>query len=168
MAEKREISKHYTAIASAWIDNYEEFAHLRGATIIFLESNHQKKSRRRRVFGLCEKVQDKNKWAIPADFTITFYKPHMELLSEWQQEIVVYHELLHVGFNGEDEPMSIVPHDIEDFRKVIDMFGSHWDEKDAEVLNSVLLEEISQKAAWREKVLIEKGKIDEINNAGRK
>ena len=151
MAEKREISKHYTAIASAWIDNYEEFAHLRGATIIFLESNHQKKSRRRRVFGLCEKVQDKNKWAIPADFTITFYKPHMELLSEWQQEIVVYHELLHVGFNGEDEPMSIVPHDIEDFRKVIDMFGSHWDEKDAEVLNSVLLEEISQKAAWREK-----------------
>ena len=166
MAEKREISKHYTAIASAWIDNYEEFAHLRGATIIFLESNHQKKSRRRRVFGLCEKVQDKNKWAIPADFTITFYKPHMELLSEWQQEIVVYHELLHVGFNGEDEPMSIVPHDIEDFRKVIDMFGSHWDEKDAEVLNSVLLEEISQKAAWREKVLIEEGKIDEINNAG--
>ena len=79
---------------------------------------------------------------------------------------MVYHELLHVGFNGEDEPMSIVPHDIEDFRKVIDMFGSHWDEKDAEVLNSVLLEEISQKAAWREKLLIEEGKIDEINNAG--
>ena len=79
---------------------------------------------------------------------------------------MVYHELLHVGFSGEDEPMSIVPHDIEDFRKVIDMFGPHWDEKDAEVLNSVLLEEISQKAAWREKVLIEEGKIDEINNAG--
>lgn len=168
MAEKREISEHYTAIAQAWIDNCEEFKHLKDATIIYLESEHQKKSRRRKVFGLCEKVQDKNKWAIPADFTITFYKPHMELLSEWQQEIVVYHELLHVGFNGEDEPMSIVPHDIEDFRKVIDMFGSHWDEKDAEVLNSVLLEEISQKAAWREKVLIEEGKIDEINNAGRK
>lgn len=166
MAEKREISEHYTAIAQAWIDNCEEFKHLKDATIIYLESEHQKKSRRRKVFGLCEKVQDKNKWAIPADFTITFYKPHMELLSEWQQEIVVYHELLHVGFNGEDEPMSIVPHDIEDFRKVIDMFGSHWDEKDAEVLNSVLLEEISQKAAWREKVLIEKGKIDGINNAG--
>ena len=168
MAEKRKISEHYTAIAQAWIDNCEEFKHLKDATIIYLESEHQKKSRRREVFGLCEKVQDKNKWAIPADFTITFYKPHMELLSEWQQEIVVYHELLHVGFNGEDEPMSIVPHDIEDFRKVIDMFGSHWDEKDAEVLNSVLLEEISQKAAWREKVLIEEGKIDEINNAGRK
>ena len=166
MAEKREISEHYTAIAQAWIDNCEEFKYLKDATIIYLESEHQKKSRRREVFGLCEKVQDKNKWAIPADFTITFYKPHMELLSEWQQEIVVYHELLHVGFNGEDEPMSIVPHDIEDFRKVIDMFGSHWDEKDAEVLNSVLLEEISQKAAWREKVLIEEGKIDEINNAG--
>lgn len=166
MAEKREISEHYTAIAQAWIASCEEFKHLKDATIIYLESEHQKKSKRRKVFGLCEKVQDKNKWAIPADFTITFYKPHMELLSEWQQEIVVYHELLHVGFNGEDEPMSIVPHDIEDFRKVIDMFGPHWDEKDAEVLNSVLLEEISQKAAWREKVLIEEGKIDEINNAG--
>lgn len=164
MAEKREISKHYTAIASAWIDNYEEFAHLRGATIIFLESNHQKKSKRRKVFGLCEKVQEKNKWAIPADFTITFYKPHMELLQEWQQAVVVYHELLHVGYEGEDEPMSTIPHDIEDFRKVIDMFGSHWDEKDAKPLRPELLEDIAYKAAWREKVL--KEKEDEIDNAG--
>ena len=157
MAEKREISKHYTAIASAWIDNYEEFAHLRGATIIFLESNHQKKSKRRKVFGLCEKVQDKNKWAIPADFTITFYKPHMEMLTEWQQEIVVYHELLHVGFSGEDEPMSTVPHDIEDFRQVIDMFGPHWDEYDADLLNKDLLDEIDRKTAWLEESENSKG-----------
>lgn len=166
MAENREISTHYTAIAQAWIDNCEEFKHLKDATIIYLESNHQKKSKHRRVFGLCEKVQDKNKWAIPADFTITFYKPHMEMLAEWQQEIVVYHELLHVGFEGEDKPMSTVPHDIEDFRKVMDMFGAHWDEEGAEILQADLLADIAEKSAWREKLLIEELKNNEINNAG--
>ena len=55
MAENREISTHYTAIAQAWIDNCEEFKHLKDATIIYLESNHQKKSKHRRVFGLCGK-----------------------------------------------------------------------------------------------------------------
>ena len=49
MAENREISAHYTAIAQAWIDNCEEFKHLKDATIIYLESNHQKKSKHRRV-----------------------------------------------------------------------------------------------------------------------
>lgn len=166
MAEKRKISNHYTAMATAWINNREELRHLKDASIIYLESEHQKKSRHKKVFGLCEKVQDKNKWAIPADFTITFYKPHMELLSEWQQEIVVYHELLHVGFSGEDEPMSTVPHDMEDFRKVIDMFGAHWDEADADLLNKDLLDEIDRRTAWLEESGVLKGVIDEINNAG--
>lgn len=157
MAEKREISNRYTVIAAAWINNRDELKHLKAASIIILESEHQKKSKHKKVFGLCEKVQDKNKWAIPADFTITFYKPHMETLSIWQQEIVVYHELLHVGYYGKDEPMRTVPHDIEDFRRVIDMFGSHWDEEDADLLNKDLLDEISRKALWLEESGIMKG-----------
>ena len=157
MAEKREISNHYTAMATAWINNREELCHLKDATIVYLESDHRKKSKRRKVFGLCEKVQDKNKWAIPADFTITFYKPHMELLSEWQQEIVVYHELLHVNYKGDDKPIGTNPHDIEDFRQVIDMFGPHWDEEDADLLNKDLLADIERRAAWLEESEIMKG-----------
>lgn len=44
MAEKREISNHYTAMAIAWINNREELRHLKGATIIYLESSHQKRA----------------------------------------------------------------------------------------------------------------------------
>ena len=166
MAEKREISNHYTAMATAWINNREELRHLKNATIVYLESDYRKKSKGKILCGLCEKVQDKNKWAIPADFTITFYKPHMEVLTEWQQEIMVYHELLHVGYKGEDEPMSTVPHDIEDFRMVIDMFGPHWDEEDAELLNAALLVEIDRRTTWLEESGVLKGVIDEIDNAG--
>jgi hypothetical protein len=157
VAEERKVSEHYAAIAKAWIDSRDEFEHLKDASIIYLESDHRKKSKRKKVFGLCEKVQDKNKWAIPADFTITFYRPHMEKLSEWQQEIVVYHELLHVGFYGEDEPMQTIPHDMEDFRQVIDMFGSHWDEDGADLLNTALLIEISEDASYLEESENSKG-----------
>ena len=79
---------------------------------------------------------------------------------------MVYHELLHVGYKGEDEPMSTVPHDMEDFRKVIDMFGAHWDEADADLLNKDLLDEIDRRTTWLEESGVLKGVIDEINNAG--
>lgn len=157
MGEKRELNNHYAAIATIWMNTRDEIKHLQDATILYLESDYRKKSKGKIVFGLCEKVQDKNKWAIAADFTITFYKPHMELLSEWQQEIVVYHELLHVNYKGDDKPIGTNPHDIEDFRQVIDMFGPHWDEEDADLLNKDLLAEVSRRASWLEESEIMKG-----------
>lgn len=129
MSEKREPSEKYASIAAAWIRT-EHFEKLKSCTIIYLESEYEKKSKGKIIFGTCERVSSKNQWAIPADFTITFYRPHMALLTPEQQAAVVFHELMHVGYEGENEPMKTIPHDIEDFKKVIDMFGSHWNEKD--------------------------------------
>ena len=46
------------------------------------------------------------------------------------------------------------------------MFGAHWDEADADLLNKDLLDEIDRRTTWLEESGVLKGVIDEINNAG--
>ena len=46
-----------------------------------------------------------------------------------QMEILIYHELLHVGVEEKDDGnviYFIVPHDLEEFTKVIDQYGEGW------------------------------------------
>ena len=82
------------------------------------------------IFGVCERVQDKNKWAIPADFTITVFEPNVVDFTEDQIKILLFHELLHVGIEFKDgfETYSCKPHDLEDFKYIIDRFGTNWSE----------------------------------------
>ena len=126
MSDKRTVSEYYADMAHQLIEEEEELAYLRNPpiTIIYLESSHKKKSRGKLTLGCCEKVQEKNKWGIPADFTITIFAPNVQELTEAQLRIVLFHELLHIGTDYE----SITPHDLEDFRYIVDRFGSDWAE----------------------------------------
>ena len=126
MAEKREICEEYAYIGMALISVVPEFEPLKNATIIYLKSNHKKKSHGKKVLGQCEKVQDKNKWAIAADFTITLFEPNIEGLKDTQIAAVIYHELLHAGYTNDMETPWIIPHNIEDFKEVLDRFGTDW------------------------------------------
>ena len=49
-------------------------------------------------------------------------------MSDEQMEILLYHELLHVGMDdtGEEVKYIVNPHDVEDFRAVIDRYGIDW------------------------------------------
>lgn len=99
------------------------------ATIIYLGSDNPKTAKGKTVCGEAEKVQDKNKWAIPADFTITVFEPNTAGFTEDQMRILLFHELLHIGIEfTEDgqEKYSIRPHDYEDFKIIIDRFGTDW------------------------------------------
>lgn len=124
MADKRTISEFYTDMAHDLIENEEDLAWLRKApvTIVYLESTHKKKSGGRKVLGQCEKVQEKNKWGIPADFTITIFQPNVEELTGEQLKIVLFHELLHISRDFE----SVEPHDLQDFRYIVNRFGVDW------------------------------------------
>lgn len=124
MADKRTISEFYTDMAHDLIENEEDLAWLRKApvTIVYLESTHKKKSGGRKVLGQCEKVQEKNKWGIPADFTITIFRPNVEELTGEQLKIVLFHELLHISRDFE----SVEPHDLQDFRYIVNRFGVDW------------------------------------------
>ena len=96
--------------------------------IAYMSSDHEMKSGRKAVMGQCEKIPEKYKWAVRYDFTITLFEPNIERLTDRQIEIVLLHELMHVGVehDGNEEKYYIEQHDIEDFRTIIDRYGLDW------------------------------------------
>lgn len=46
-------------------------------------------------------------------------------LTDEQVAMVIYHELLHIGSDGDSK--WIKPHDLNDFKSIIDRFGTGWD-----------------------------------------
>lgn len=130
--DSRQLNEHYADIAKELIDSEPELEEIRfsEATICYLSSEHEKVANGKAVLGQCEKIQEKYKWAIPCDFTITLFEPNIEDLSDEQIRVVIFHELLHVGIrvNNEtgEEDYYIKPHDVEDFRLLIDRFGIDW------------------------------------------
>lgn len=130
--DSRRLNEHYADIAKELIDSEPELEEIRfsEATICYLSSEHEKTADGKAILGQCEKIQEKYKWAIPCDFTITLFEPNIEDLSDEQIRVVIFHELLHVGIrvNNEtgEEDYYIKHHDVEDFRLLIDRFGIDW------------------------------------------
>lgn len=131
--DKRTLNEKYSEIARELINTEDALVDVRNsqATIVYLSSEHKKKSGNKLVFGQCEKVADKYKWGIPADFTITVFEPNVEGFSEEQLKILLFHELLHVGIGcnkDNSESYFVKPHDLEDFKEIINRFGTDWNE----------------------------------------
>lgn len=130
--DTRELNEHYAEIGRELIETEEALEDIRlsEVTICYLSSEHDKTQDGQLVLGQCERIQEKYKWAMPCDFTITLFEPNIENLTEEQIRIVIFHELLHVGirtnFDTGEEEYYINPHDVEDFRAVIDRYGLDW------------------------------------------
>ena len=71
--EVRELNDEYTRIGGNLIATMPELQYIKDskARIAFLESNYDKRSNCKAVFGDCEKIADKNKSALQADFLTT-------------------------------------------------------------------------------------------------
>lgn len=131
MAESRSLNEEYSVIAADLIKNEPLLNDIKESevTILYLSSDYEKKSKGKVVCGECEKIPDKYKWSIPADFTITIYEPNVVTFTDEQMRILIFHELLHVGIKFTDdgqESYFIRPHDIEDFRYIINKYGMDW------------------------------------------
>lgn len=130
--DSRTISEAYAEIAQNLIDNEPDLAYIKRsqATIMYLSSEHEKRENGRLVLGQCEKVPEKYKWSIPCDFTITIFEPNVERLTDEQIRILLMHELLHIKIaeDGNEEHYGIHPHDVNEFRAIIDRFGMDWSE----------------------------------------
>ena len=129
--DTRKISEEFADIGASVISSEESLQDIRNsqATIVYLTSENAKMSNGKKVHAQCEKVPDKYKWSIPADFTITVFLPNIEGYTEEQKRILMFHELKHVGivFNADgSETYSTVPHDYEDFKEIIDRYGTDW------------------------------------------
>lgn len=102
----------------------EKFPDLDGAVRIkCLRCTQPKKTNGKTVYADCQKLSEKTQALTGLDFVITFYDDAKEITPEaaW---ILMEHELRHVGWDGEKK--SIVPHDVEDFRDIIDAYGIDW------------------------------------------
>lgn len=135
MADVRSINEEYAKIGQELIDTEEILEYIKDseARIIFLSSEQKKMQNGKIVFAQCEKVAEKYKWGIPCDFTITVFEPNCEDLTPEQLRILIFHELLHccIKFNDKGEEVySINPHDLEDFKYIIDRFGTDWIQQD--------------------------------------
>ena len=129
--ESRWINEQYAQIAQDLIDTEDVLADIANshATIVYLSSDHAPKTKDTVKQAVCEKVADKNNWAIPADFTITVYEPNIVGFSEEQLKILLFHELLHVGIEFKEdnsETYYCKEHDYQDFKIIIDRFGTDW------------------------------------------
>lgn len=130
--EHRSINDNYRAIAEDLIEKEPDLSYIKDSRvrIAYLESDQSKKADKDKlVLGECEKVAAKNKWAISYDFTITLFKNNLVGLTAAQIRIVLFHELLHVGIEfgpDGDEIYSVLKHDLEDFKLIIDKFGTEW------------------------------------------
>jgi len=131
----RNITEEWAEIGAKVIEEEDSLVDVRNsqATIVYLTSEVKKMNAGKKVCAQCEKVPDKFKWGIPADFTITVFLPNVEGFTEEQQRILMFHELLHVGveFNADGtETYSVKPHDYEDFKEIIDRYGTEWSNAD--------------------------------------
>lgn len=99
----------------------ELFPQLKDVRIAWLESDKAKKAKGKIIFAECAKVPEKLEWCCPYDFTITVYEPNARHMTEEQLRILLEHEIMHIG-----KDKTIVPHDAEDFRGIIEKYGIDW------------------------------------------
>jgi len=128
-----EISEKYTEIAHRLIQTKPalQYIHDSAVSIVYLSSDEEKKKNRRAVLGDCTKVNPRYSWCCPFDFMITVYEPNCAELNEAQLEVLIYHELQHVGIDdaeGIEPTYYVAPHDIEEFWTIIDEYGLKWNE----------------------------------------
>jgi len=102
----------------------ELFPELQNVRIAWLASDKEKQSKGKIVFAECAKVPEKFDWCCPYDFTITVFEPNVEKFSEDQIKILLEHELMHVGVDG--ECLFVRPHDTDEFIDIIRKYGIDW------------------------------------------
>ena len=130
----RELSSKYKRIAERLIASEDIFTDIRelGIRIAYLSSDEEKKKDRRLVHADCTKVDKKYSWAVPYDFFITVYEPNCIGFTRKQFEILMKHELMHIGvsYEGDEPSFYLVPHDVEDFLHIINTHGLDWSRRE--------------------------------------
>ena len=120
-------SPEYRRLGERIIKEHEDLHWIKECKISigYVESDKDKRTNGKIIYADCNKVQPLYKAYVPYDFIIRLYTTNTLMLDEKQLDILMYHELLHVGMEDNGEP-KIVPHDIEDFKCILDRYGLDW------------------------------------------
>ncbi len=129
-------NRKYRIIAQHLIQTLPEFEEIRSSEvkIAYLASNEEKKQNHRIIFADCNLVSKRYKWCCDYDFFIVIYEPNVIEFNDSQLETLIRHELHHVGidYSGDEMKYYVAPHDIEEFRQIIDECGLDWSDMNAE------------------------------------
>ncbi len=122
-----EPSQELRRLGEKIIKTFPEFAFIREFNIkIGYLVSQEKKNGEKITYADCRKVSDVYKAYLPYDFIITFYERNTGFLNENQLKVLMYHELRHIGIGIKG--LKIVPHDIEDFKNILETYGLDWNE----------------------------------------
>lgn len=127
--EHYEESTEYTELAQEVIEEQPTLHWLRnGVRVCFLSSSKDKTNNTRTVLGECIRVEEIQQVFCPYDFLIVIYEPNCIGLDREQRKILLYHEMLHIGFDNTKNGVKykIVPHDVEEFEEIIRKYGVDW------------------------------------------
>lgn len=129
--DRRKINEYYAEIGQDLIETEPSLNSVKESDVIitYLSSSQKKMSCGQPVLGQCEKIADKYKWGIPCDFTVTIFEPNIIMLDDDQIRALIHHELLHVGIDTDEderEKYFIRPHDMVDFRLILEKYGVDW------------------------------------------
>ena len=129
--KQTQIRPEYAQLADYVIENYVELEDLKEhpCMIAYLGSSKKKKSNGMTVRAECTKFSNQYKWLGDYDFFITVYEKNCEGMTDEQMEILMLHELMHIGVDVDDYGEAhyfIRPHDVQDFREILERFGVDW------------------------------------------
>lgn len=125
-------SEKLKQLGEAIIDKFPElqFINIYGIKVGYVLS-YENKSGQKITYADCRKLGEVYKAYLPFDFIVTFYYFNTELLNDNQKKILMLHELKHIQVN--ERGLSVRPHDIEDFKDILEMYGNEWNEFNKEV-----------------------------------
>lgn len=127
-----EPSKKLEKLANRLIKENIQLNHIKdyGIKVGYLSSYEEKTDKGKIVQGECIKIKKTYQAYLPYDFLIVFYENNIIMMNEKQREILMIHELMHIGINENTLRTSytIIPHDVDDFNMILDEFGNHWNE----------------------------------------
>lgn len=121
-------SDYYKNLAEEVIEEHEELHWLYNVRIDYATSLKTKTSQGMAVFGECIKVKEWMQLYMPYDFVIMIYELYASHLTRDVHKRLLHHELLHIGVNEKDGKLKykINPHDVQDFRAILNEYGMDW------------------------------------------
>jgi len=108
-------------MAEQIIEAKEELGHVRDFSVDYLWNDVEVKTKKGPVLARCYKPTGLERYYCDHDFVVVVYEPNVIDMSEAHLQVIIYHELLHIGEDGK-----LKDHDINDFRKIIEKYGYDW------------------------------------------
>lgn len=112
-----------TNTVDALIEQREELETIRlhDYSIDILMCDKEKKSNGMPVLADIRAIRDMYRVYIPYHYVITIYEPNVMDLTEAQMQVLLLHELMHIG-----PAHTVLNHSVQDFYSILNQFGLLW------------------------------------------